>query len=101
MKVFDNGLVRVKWEVDSTQSLVAPSDFQIDEVCKNGPLSESYVQKQIVTKRRKIREPLALNNFLTANDATDALRNSNKWAGADIFICPADGNCSDKDSADE
>ena len=38
---------------------------------------------------------------MTVNDAIDALSNSSNWAGADIFICPPDGNCSDEDSADE
>ena len=79
------------------------SDFQIDKAAKNGPLSESYVQEQTFTKQRKTREPPALNinNSLTVNDAIDALSNSNRLVGADIFICPPDGNCLDKDSADE
>ena len=38
---------------------------------------------------------------MTVNDAIDASSNSNKWAGADIFICPPGGNCSHEDSADE
>ena len=38
---------------------------------------------------------------MTVNDAIDPLCNSNKWVGADIFICPPDSNCSDQDSADE
>ena len=38
---------------------------------------------------------------MTVDDDIDALSNSNKWAGVDIFICPPDGNCSDEDSADE
>ena len=96
MKVLDNGLVRV-----NTQYLVAPSDIQINETAKNGPLPESYVQEQTVTKQRETREPPALNTnkSLTVNDAIDALSNSNKWAGTDIFICSPDGNCSDENSA--
>ena len=87
MKVLDNGLVRVKWEVDNIQSLVAPSDFQIDQAAKNGPLPESYLQVQTGRKRRKTRElpALNINNSLTVNDTIDALSNSNKWAGADNF----------------
>ena len=38
---------------------------------------------------------------MTVNDAIDVLCNSNKWAGADIYICPPDSNCSDQDSAGE
>ena len=58
-----------------------PSVFQIEEAAKNGPMPESYVQKQTVMKRRKTREPPALNikSSLTVSDATDALSNSNKW----------------------
>ena len=102
INVFDNGLGKMKWEVDNTQSLVAPSDFQINKAGKNGSLPERYVQEQTVTKQRKIREPTALNiiNSLTVNDAIDSLSNSNKWAGADTFICPPHCSCSDEDSAD-
>ena len=38
---------------------------------------------------------------MTVSDATDALSNSNKQAGADIFIWPSDGNFLYEDSADE
>ena len=31
MKVLDNGLVRVKWEIDATQSLVFPYDILIED----------------------------------------------------------------------
>ena len=91
MKVLDNGLVRVKWEVDNTQSLVAPSDFQIDQAAKNGPLPESYLQVQTGRKRRKTRELPALNknNSLTVNDAIDAL--SNSGLVLIFFIYPSDG----------
>lgn len=98
MKVLDNGLVRVKWEVNNnTQPLVAPSDFQIDRA-PNWPPPESYVQEQTVTKRRKTRKSPVLN--IRNSDATDALSNSNKQAGA-VFIFPPDGNSSDEDSADK
>ena len=86
-----------------TQSLVAPSDSKINEAVKNRPLLEIYVQEQTGAKRRKTKVPPAfnINNSLTVNDAIGALSNSKKWAGADIFICPPDSNCSFEDSPDE
>lgn len=61
------------------------------------------MQEQTGAKRRKTKVPPAfnINNSLTVNDAIGALSNSKKWAGADIFICPPDSNCSFEDSPDE
>ena len=39
MKVLDNGLVRVKWEIDATQSLVFPYDIPIEDDGKDGAVT--------------------------------------------------------------
>ena len=37
MEVLDNGLVRVKWEIDATQSLVSLNDILIEDAVKDDP----------------------------------------------------------------
>ena len=37
MKVSDNGLVKVKCEVNATQFLVSPNDILIENPAKDGP----------------------------------------------------------------
>ena len=100
MKLLGNGLVRVKWEVDNTQSWLLQVISRSKRQLKMGHCLKVMCKNSSSKTKENKRATCIRYNSLTDNDAIDALRNSNKWAG-DIFACPPDGNCSDEDSADD
>ena len=97
MKVLDNGLVRVKWEIDATQSLVFPYDILIEDDGKDGAVTVDTDEQPKKHWKTKKQYPSSTKSFLTVNDVKDTSKN---WPGADIFICPPDENFSGEDSAD-
>ena len=57
MEVLDNGLVRVKWEIDATQSLVSPNDILIEDAAKDGPATVDTNEQQKKRQNRKKQYP--------------------------------------------
>ena len=57
MEVLDNGLVRVKWEIDATQSLVSLNDILIEDAVKDDPATVDTDEQPKKRRNRKKQYP--------------------------------------------
>ena len=61
MEVLDNGLVRVKWEIDATQSLVSLNDILIEDAVKDDPATVDTDEQPKKHRNRKKQYPSSKN----------------------------------------